>query len=90
MNLPPNEESMPIDKNDQTPRMHVGGQDSADFGYSRCNLTTIWTLVPAVDHAGDWLNEFEKSKAFAIATFNSFRFHFYMSMHAMERVSSFR
>ena len=36
-NRPHNEESMPIDKDGRTPRMHVGGQGSADFGYSRCN-----------------------------------------------------
>ena len=83
-NLPQNEESMPIDKDNQTPRMHVGGHDSADFGYGRCNLTTIWTLVLAVDHADDWMNEFEKSKACAIARFKFLRFYFYMSMHVMD------
>lgn len=85
-----NEESMSIDKDDRTLRMHVGGRGSADFAYSRCSLTTIWTLVPAVDHGDDWMNEFEKSKACAIAKYKFLRFYFYMSMQIMDWVSSFR
>ena len=60
------------------------GKKLLSTGNGRCNLTTIWTLVLAIDQADDWMNEFEKSKACAIARFKFLRFYFYMSMHVMD------